>query len=345
MRFDGLAIKAVTTWLPGTTETAAAQLRAGRVDEAMIERLGVTELPVSADLAPPEMAVLAARKALKRSGWEGSQVGMLVHAWVYHQGRDKWSAPHFIAHELGLAAGALPVGVHELCNGGTTALHLAAVHLTADRRLPSVLVTTADRYGAPVWDRWVTHTDMAYGDGATAALLHRPDGSPDALRLISLAHSSASFLERLERGDAPFSRSPMAGRDTMDSGDCRAEFYQRYGKESLSEAARDNVRAALEQALDEAGLEAGDPRIALFAVPRVGPKLIGLMYLSVLEGELKDKIVRLGARTGHLGAGDMLANMADVAERRMLAPGQFAIIAGAGGGFTWSTAVVQAPEG
>jgi 3-oxoacyl-[acyl-carrier-protein] synthase-3 len=345
MRFDGLSVKAVTTWLPATMEEAAAELRAGHIDEDMLERLGVTGLPASVDLAPPEMAVLAARRVLERSGWDSARVGMLIHAWVYHQGRDKWSAPHYIANELGLPPAALPVGVHELCNGGTTALHLAAVHLTADRQLPSVLVTTADRYGAPVWDRWVTHTDIAYGDGATAALLHRGDGRGDALRLVSLAHSSASFLERLERGDTPFSTSPMAGRRTMDSGDSRSEFYQRYGKESLSEAARDNVRASLEQALDEAGLDSGDPRIRLVAVPRVGPKLIGLMYLSVLDGELKDKIVQFGARTGHLGAGDMLANMADVAQRRMLAPGEFAVIAGAGGGFTWSTAIVQAPEG
>ncbi len=337
-----LGIRAVAAWYPDTRERIADELAAGRLDEEQAQRLGVTELPVCADLAPPQMAVRAAELALARAGWPADRVGMLVHAWVYHQGRDKWAAPHYIANRLGLPPSALPVGVHELCNGGTTALHLAAANLLADPRLPAVLVTTADRYGAPVWDRWTTHTDMAYGDAATAALLHRPDGR-DALLLHALTHSSATWLEALERGDTPFTTSPMAGRETMDSGQSRREFYAAHGKESLGKAARDNVRISLREALADAGLAADDPRIRFVTVPRVGPRLIDLMYLEVLESELKAELVQLGDRTGHLGAGDMLANLADAVAGGLLAPGEFAIVAGAGGGFTWSTAVVQAP--
>ncbi|GAA0459326.1 3-oxoacyl-[acyl-carrier-protein] synthase 3 [Paractinoplanes deccanensis] len=344
MRFDGgLGVKAVSTWIPTTTEKAADVARAGRIDQETVERLGVHELPVSGRLAPPEMAVRAARKALARAGWEPERVGMLVHAWVYHQGYDKWAAPHYIANQLGLRPEALPVGIHELCNGGTTALYMAAANLVADERLPGALVTTADRYGAPVWDRWLTHTDIGYGDGATAALLHRRDGSDDALVLLSLTHSSASLLEGLERGDAAFTRAPLAGRDNLNSGVQRRQFYDRYGKESLGEAARRNVRATLEQALDEAGLAADDPRIRYVLVPRVSPRLTELMYAGVVASDLKAELVWLGAHTGHLGAGDMPANMADLVERRMLRPGEFAVVAGAGGGFTWATAIVQAP--
>jgi 3-oxoacyl-[acyl-carrier-protein] synthase III len=344
MKFEGgIGVKAVTTWLPETTESTAAQVSSGRLDAEASERLGVAQLPVSADLAAPEMAVLAGRKVLARAGWDPGEVGLLAHAWMYHQGREKWSAAHYVAHGLGLPASALPFGLHELCSGGTSGLFLAASTLLARTDMTAALVTTADRFGAPVWDRWLNHTDIGYGDGATAALLHRPDGSADELRLVSLTYSVANWLEEMERGKAPFSPSPMYGRDTLDTSSSRAEFYAVHGKESLREAAAEHVGASLHSALDEAGLSADDPRIRVLTTPRLGPRLINLMYGSVLEGELKAKLIQLGRGTGHLGAGDMLANMAAIAEQRMLASGEFAIIAGGGGGFTWSTAIVQAP--
>jgi 3-oxoacyl-[acyl-carrier-protein] synthase III len=345
MRFDGgLGIRAVSTWIPATTQSAAGELAAGRIDAETVERLGVTRLPVSTDLAPPEMAVRAARRVLERAGWGPERIGLLAHAWVYHQGYDKWSPAHYIASELGLPDRALPIGIHELCNGGSTALYLAALNVAADPGIDGALVTTADRYGAPTWNRWLTHTDIGYGDGATATLLHRRDGSRDELLLLSVAHASASFLEGLERGDAAFTTAPMLGRTTLDSRDERRQFYDRYGKESLGEAARRCVRGTLYQALDEAGLAADDPRLRYILVPRVSPRLTELMYGGVVADEFKAELLWLGADTGHLGAGDMPANLADLVAREMLAPGEFAVVAGAGGGFTWTTAVVQAPS-
>lgn len=147
----------------------------------------------------------------------------------------------------------------------------------------------------------------------------------------------------MERGNRPFTQVPMQDRKTWETNAERKDFYEAVGKEAFPEAARVHVRASLLQALEEAGLEGDDPRIRLFTMPRMGPRLVDVMYGSV-AGLLKAETVLLGGRTGHLGAGDMLANMADIVTHRMLMPGEFAVVAGAGGGFTWSTAVVQAPE-
>ncbi|MCX5142751.1 MULTISPECIES: 3-oxoacyl-[acyl-carrier-protein] synthase III C-terminal domain-containing protein [unclassified Streptomyces] len=344
MRFEGgLGVKAVTTWLPGTTETTGAQVAAGRLTEERGRQLGVTELPVTAELAAPEMAVRAGRRALARAGWDPERVGFLAHARVFHQGHEKWSYAHYIASELGLPSTALPFGIEALCTGGATGLLLAATQLVGDPALTGALVTTAERYYAPEWDRWSMHSDIGYGDGATAALLHRRDGGRDDLRLLSLTHSTASRLEGMERGNRPFTQVPMQDRKTWETNAERKDFYEAVGKEAFPEAARVHVRASLLQALEEAGLEGDDPRIRLFTMPRMGPRLVDVMYGSV-AGLLKAETVLLGGRTGHLGAGDMLANMADIVTHRMLMPGEFAVVAGAGGGFTWSTAVVQAPE-
>ncbi|MGI5403149.1 ketoacyl-ACP synthase III family protein [Streptomyces sp. CA-135486] len=344
MRFDGgLGIKAVTTWLPRTVETTADQVLAGRLDEERAQRLGVTELPVTDSLAAPQMAVLAGRRALEHAGWGPERIGLVAHARVFHQGHEKWSYAHYIANELGVPASALPFGIEALCTGGATGIYLAAAHLQADTSMQAALVTTAERYFAPVWDRWTMHGDIGYGDGATAALLHRPDGSRDDLRLLSFTHSTAAVLEGMERGNAPFTQVPMQDRETWMTNDVRRDFYEAQGKDCFPQAASVHVRASLLQALAEAGLEPEDSRIRLFTMPRMGPRLVEVMYGSVL-GLLKAETVLLGGRTGHLGAGDLLANMADIVSQQLLEPGEFAVVCGGGGGFTWSTAVVQAPE-
>ncbi|NDZ79364.1 3-oxoacyl-ACP synthase [Streptomyces sp. SID10853] len=337
-----IGIRSVCTWLPETRESVKDEIESGRLDAAAADRLGAVELPVSTELAAPEMAVLAGLKVLARANCAPASVGVLLHSWIYHQGRDKWSPSHYVANGLGLPPSALVTGVHELCNGGMSALHFAASSLLADPKTSAALVTTADRFGAPVWDRWRLHTDISYGDGATAALLHRLDGGPDELRLHSLTHATASWLEALDRGNAPFTAAPMEGRPTLSAVEARREFYEVHGRESLSAEAVARVGDSLQEALEEAGISPDDPRIRLVATPRVGPRLIGAMYEKALDRSLLAKTVLLGGRTGHLGAGDMLANMADIVEQRMLNPGEYAVVLGCGSGFAWSTAVVQA---
>jgi 3-oxoacyl-[acyl-carrier-protein] synthase III len=50
----------------------------------------------------------------------------------------------------------------------------------------------------------------------------------------------------------------------------------------------------------------------------------------------------LAGRTGHLGAGDLAANLADIVAERRLEAGAIAAVLGAGGGFTWTCAIVRA---
>lgn len=101
------------------------------------------------------------------------------------------------------------------------------------------------------------------------------------------------------------------------------------------------VRTVVLQALSEAGLSPDDPRIRCVALPRLGPKVLDLMYLPAIRELLAVEPVRLGARTGHLGCGDLFANLADLGARGRLAPDDYALLLTGGGGFTWSCLVVQ----
>jgi 3-oxoacyl-[acyl-carrier-protein] synthase-3 len=65
-------------------------------------------------------------------------------------------------------------------------------------------------------------------------------------------------------------------------------------------------------------------------------------YLPALDGLSRAELLNFGHDTGHLGAGDAAANLADIHARRLLAPGQSALLLSAGAGFTWSCLAIRA---
>ncbi|MCN9244852.1 ketoacyl-ACP synthase III family protein [Streptomyces sp. RY43-2] len=341
MRFGAdLTIEAAETWLPDTTENAYALVADGLLDPDAPDAAGVVEVPVSYGMPAPDMAVLAGRKALSRAGVEASDVGLLLHNWIYHQGHDFWSPAHYVADGIG-ATTAVPFGIQQMCHAGAMALHTAAVQLTADPSLGTALVTTADRFDPAGFDRWRGDYQVAYGDGATAAVLGR---SGRGLRLMAHAVRAAPEMESMYRGDDRFSPAPLAHGRPIDIRRTKRAFLEEGGMDRFAKTGPEAVRAVLLRALAEAGLTPEDPRIRCVALPRLGPKVIELMYMPVVRELLGAEPVQFGARTGHLGCGDVVANLADIVRERLLAPGEFALALTGGGGFTWSCLVVQQPD-
>jgi 3-oxoacyl-[acyl-carrier-protein] synthase-3 len=188
MKFEGIGIAATATWIPKTTESVEDALASGSLSEDDLEGLGVKELPVSEDLSAVEMAVLAAESAL-------TDLDAVAHAWTFHQGYDMWSPPHYIADKLGAGRRTLPYGIQQSCNGGATALLLAAQAHASDPTSKASLVTTADRFGAPVWDRWASNPAVPLGDGATAAVIHRaaPSSARERARIMGNTGTGRRF--------------------------------------------------------------------------------------------------------------------------------------------------------
>ncbi|MGW8917491.1 3-oxoacyl-ACP synthase, partial [Streptomyces sp. NPDC055752] len=137
-----LGISGPTLWLPQGRQSAAEAVARELVDAETAGELGYAGLPV-ADLAAPEMAVEAGRGALTAAGVDPGAVGLLLHAWIYYQGHDLWSPAHFVADRLG-AAGAVPLGVQQVCNGGAAAGGQAAAPRLLETRRRQALMTTPD---------------------------------------------------------------------------------------------------------------------------------------------------------------------------------------------------------
>lgn len=344
VRTAGLVVlRSVTTWLPPDPHPLADAVRAGLLAPEEAVASGYRAVTVSERTAAPDMAVLAARRALDVTVPADRLTGT-VHAWTWHQGHDFWSPAHYVASAVG-AHRAEPLGVAQMCNGGAAAVEVAVTRLLADPGCDHLLVTTADRFAAPAFDRWTGDYGVLYGDGATAAVLGRPgrpggSGGPGGLELLSLVSDAAPEMERMHRGDDPFSAAPMV-RGAVDVRRTKKAYLAGGGKAAFFAAIGERVRRVVRRALDEADIAASD--VALVTVPRLGGGSLREVYRPALADVLPVVPVDLGGDTGHLGAGDVLANLATALDDDLLTPGRVAVALSAGAGFTWTCLVVRRP--
>lgn len=146
------------------------------------------------------MAVAAARDALKRSGHRAEDIALLLHACVYFQGLELYPTASYIHREVLGDHSALAFEVKNASNGCMTALDIAARSLAATDDV-AALVTTADKVGPPAIDRWNSDIGIVPGDGASAMVLSKRSGFA---QVLSTSTVSDPTLERLHRGDAPF---------------------------------------------------------------------------------------------------------------------------------------------
>jgi 3-oxoacyl-[acyl-carrier-protein] synthase-3 len=341
-----VGIAAAELWLPESRARADAAVREGRLRERQALDVGHAEIPVAERDSPPEMAVYAARAALEVAGVDADRLDIICHAWMYYQGHDLWSPAHYIAHELG-AHHALPVGIQQVCNGGSAAVELTAARLVAAGQDPAGtarwgLVTTADRFAGPGFDRWASDYGVVYGDGGTAVLLRVPADPSDVLVLRSVASTAAPELEVMHRGADPFALAARAHRERVDMRATKRAFLHEYGNEPLIRANQRSIRIVVAEALRDAGMDPRDRRLRYAVLPRFGLRTLQESWIPVLAECMDAEPVNYGQATGHLGAGDAIAGLADLVRRRALAPGEAALVLSAGAGFTWSCLLVQA---
>jgi 3-oxoacyl-[acyl-carrier-protein] synthase III len=337
-----LGIKAVRTWWPSGRDAVEDAVAAKRIERRAAADMGYAALPVAEDVSAPDMALAAAREAVDAAGVRPEEVGLLLHAWMYYQGHDLWSPPHYLANELGMTD-AVPAGVQQVCNGGAMAIELAAARVTTDPGPGYALITTGDRFVDPGFDRWRSDYGIAYGDGGTALLLHRRDGSADELVLRSIATVSGAELEGLHRGRDGFSRSPHSISAEVSMRRTKKAYIIDHGVDDLMKVTRDRVVRVLHDCLNEADLAPDDPALRAVFLPRLGRKALTEGYTEAVAQVTSAVQLDQAANTGHLGPGDVAVSLTALARDNLLAPGEVALVLNAGAGFTWSCLAVQRP--
>jgi 3-oxoacyl-[acyl-carrier-protein] synthase-3 len=332
-----------TMWAPQTVERAADAVEAGRLTQDVWEELDLEAVPVAGpDLSPPDMAIMAARAALKDSATSPENVGLIMHCSVWHQGYDIWSAPHYIADQL-TARDALPIAISQHCNAVMPALELAVARLLADDDMESALITAADRFILPGFDRWSANYGCAHGDVGSATVVRRGVYPGTGLLLRSVNSFAVPELEEMHRAGLALTPAPRWGVENIDLRIAKKAYLQKHGIENFAKIATATVGAVIRRTLDEAGVAADDPRLRCITLPRISGKLLNGTYIPTIAKVTSAPPWPLYRRTGHLTCSDILANLADMQAEKLTRPGDFGLVLNAGGGFTWSVIAVEVP--
>jgi 3-oxoacyl-[acyl-carrier-protein] synthase-3 len=334
MRWENMFIAALGCWLPEPV-TAEAAVAAGEYDAARCKVLGYTSALVAGDVAPPDMAVHAARSALERAGVPAADYALLLHSSLWFQGIDIWPTASYVANKsVGRSVPAFDI--QQRCNAGLGAMEIAARYLRAETAGSAALLTTADRFAPPGVNRWKMHDSNVYGDGGTAMVLSTGTGFA---RVLSIATVADNSLEVLARGDAPFAPVSPAATTPIDL----VRRSQQYG------AANDLVqtyvryarvlRAARLRSLADADARMED--IVRVILPATG-RVEGDSQIHDLLGVTEEQTTwEFGRRTGHIGAGDWYAGLAHLLESGAVSSGDRIMLFGGGAGYTCTAVVIE----
>lgn len=337
MRCGDLFLSGLAYRLPPAVDVDGA-VGEGRYDPEDRRADAYASVTVAAEEAPPEMAAAAGRLALRRSGTPPSGVSLLLHASAWFQGIDYWPAAAYVHREvLGDAGRRAPaLDVQQMCAGALGAMELAASYLAADASRGSALVTTADRYADPGFDRWRGDVrGIVYGDGAAAAVV----GRTGFARLLAVSTVVDTGLEGMYRGGEPFAAAPGRPVDVR----ARRAVFAAGGADRPEGSVGDRTASGLADAvggtLDEAGLKLDD--VDRFVFPNVGLHVLRTRYAEPLGLDVERTAWDWGRRTGHIGAADQLTGLTHLVETGRAAPGDRVLLVGIGAGFAWSCAAVE----
>ncbi|MEE1748368.1 ketoacyl-ACP synthase III family protein [Streptomyces sp. NPDC059118] len=333
MRWQNMYVSGTGAWLPPAVSARSA-VDSGEYDPEQFEADGLLSVRVAPDdVAPPDMAVQAVTTALKRSGVSPEDVPLLVHSYIYFQGIEGWPVASYVAnHAVGTRVTA--VELKQECNAGLAGLELAAHRLESAAPGTSAVLSTADRFGAPLMRRWRQEQGIVYGDGAAAVVLSNQRGFA---KLVSTATVSNNSLEAVVRGKG-FEPLPQGEQETLS--ERVGHYIQKHG--SLREAT-ERLVAVVGEAIDTALTDAGTDRqgLAWTVIPATGRSKMEWQVQKMLGVTEERTTWEFARRAGHLGAADQFAGLNDLAETGALRVGDKVLLVGSGSGFTCTCAVLE----
>jgi len=337
MRCEDVYVAGVGSYYPSLRPVEDA-IRDGHYDAASQRRTHQQSVAVAGGRPgedQPDMAVRAGRTALHRGGLATDEVGLLLHAVAVYAGLDGWNCASYLQDRL-LDGGGLAFEIRQVSNGAVGALELAVPFMQARATGSAALITASERFAPPVWNRWRADAGLIFGDGASALLLSRRKGFA---KLLSVATESASELEGLHRGEAPFQSGPDPAAFPLNLAARAVSFVDEMGSEKIHEIGAQKLRRAGERAAADAGMTLAET--TAYAVPNFGRSLLERQVLEPLDAPLERTTHDWGARTGHVGAADQFGGFDHLVNEGRVGPGDRVMLVGVGGGFNYTCAVIE----
>lgn len=344
-----LFIAGVAAYIPPVLSAAEAVQRGWYSADSFHEDGWIGAAVAEEDQSPADMAVIACKSALSRSGVELTDLDILLYVGSMPQGPHCWSPQQYVERQV-VGRDIPAVQLRQGCTGILDAFDLAAGYLAIPGR-HAALVTGADNFGIdPAFGpdptmRWRyagngrTNRGSIIGDAATAAILSNRSGFA---RILSLATRSLSMMEELFRGGEPLF-PPAHGSNRPTIGERFSEFG-RLNPGALLTAFLQLKKTRTElaiQVLEESGVRADQ-------VTRV------LHVFSGTDRYIKDALKPLGIDTnlgmldfgrgvGHLGVNDQLVGLEHLVMTEQVGPGDHVLMM-CNGAASLASAVVSITE-
>jgi 3-oxoacyl-[acyl-carrier-protein] synthase-3/clorobiocin biosynthesis protein CloN2 len=337
MRFQGVHIRGIGVFLPDPVEVKWA-VAEGLYPAEDAEAHGWKQVRVAGDIPAPEMALSAARAALKDSGDPPGDVDLLFYTGVWHQGPATWPPQYHLQREL-IGGRAFAAKIDQGCNGMFGALELAAGQLTADPDRRIALLVATDNFGTALIDRWNSGPGFILGDAASALVLGREPGFAE---LLSVRSKVLPELTGLHRGAEPLFPpgatigAPVSFRDNL------AHFAAQLEQNGADFSIFLEIPKALTEVVDQSLAEAGITREDVTRVACMNDsREVVEQRLAPLGLPLERSAWEYGSTIGHTGASDPILALADFIESGQVATGDHVLLIGVGPGVTIYSAVIR----
>lgn len=329
---DNLYLAGVGVHLPDQVETAQQAIADGRYTQ---EKLALNDYR-AVRIAPagqtaPMLAAVAARQAIARSAVSPDRFSLVVHTSQNHQGLDFWPPATFIQREtIGGCAPAIEIG--QLCNGLLVGVEVAGGYLSSLPGGGAALLTGADVWRMPYIDRWSTHPQSVYGDGAAALVLSTDGGFARIRATYSFGDPS---LEPVARMGRPWTDAPFPDGKTL----YFQEILEGADMDETVEKVSAGVRRSMDSVLDEAGLQLSDIRFVLHG--QLPESIAEFGIYQLLGVDRKSTTFDWGKDYGLVSTAGMILGLNHLITERDPRPGDLVLLLGSAAGYSWTSILLE----
>lgn len=293
-------------------------------DEWISTRTGIRERRVSTDDTTVDMAVKAARHAIKDAGLHAKDIDLIIIGTVTPEMTFP-STACFVQSHLGVKSGTAAFDVSAACSGFLYALD------TADKYIRSGAAVNALVIGVDQFSRVIDWKDRStcvlFGDGAGAVVLSAEKGSHGILS--SHIHSDGKHWKMLFAPGA-LQPSPFEDKKPHDP------YLKMQGNETFKIAVR-TMEGAVKEALEANGLAPGDISLLI-------PHQANLRIINATRDRMKlsdDKVFMNLDKYGNTSAGSIPIALDEAVRGGRVKSGDVVVFVAFGGGLTWASAAVR----
>jgi len=323
------------TYAPAQRVSAETLATAANIPvEKLTVGIGMKHIHVANDDEHPfTMGLSAAKEALADAGIRGEDLDLVIFVSGGDYDYRNWCPSSAVAHELGCSH-AYAFEVRNGCAGGNLACNIVGGLMDRDASINNALVICADTLSRIVSTTIVEcHPLLYFGDGAAAVVLKRDH---PRYQFLSFAEHTDGALGDLLKIEAGGTRLPIT-QNFKDWDKCYAKVDPEKFADLINRVYLKEYVDVIKLAVRRSGHDMQDMDFILMN------QVKNSLRAHILEGiEMpQDHTYVSLIEFGHIGPADSLFTMAMAHRAGSLPPGDLAILATSGMGFSWAASIIR----